>query len=402
MFPNAWLAKGKCWLNGKSAQKAGKRYRGRRVPLRLEQLEDRCIPATLAVVNADDNVAEAHTLRWAVANAVSGDTILIAPDLKNTPIVLTQGELVLNQDVTIKGAGNAPETISGDGLSRVFEIGAGATVTLANLNLTNGDGFANNPDGAFFLDGAGGAILDFGNLTMDYCTLSGNSVGGVGGGVFILYGATLAVSGSSFAGNSAGDSGGAICNLGTLAVNNSTLTGNFAGSAAGIFNTFAGTATISNTIFSGNSALGYGGGMENDGMALVSGCTFSGNSVVIFNGGAIENGIGGMLTVQDCTLTANSAGFRGGAIANEAFANLTVSDSTLSGNSAVTGGGIFNDLFATATVTGSTLSGNSASFDGGGIDNNGGVLNLANSNFFVNTPENIAGSFNDEGSNTFH
>src|SRR5262249_34251857 len=57
--------------------------------LTIEALEDRCVPSTFAVVKADDNVVEHGTLRWAVANAVSGDTILIAADLKDTPIVLT-------------------------------------------------------------------------------------------------------------------------------------------------------------------------------------------------------------------------------------------------------------------------------------------------------------------------
>jgi hypothetical protein len=42
--------------------------------------------------------------------------------------VLTQGELLLTQDVTIEGLPNKPETISG-GTSRVFEVAAGSHVT---------------------------------------------------------------------------------------------------------------------------------------------------------------------------------------------------------------------------------------------------------------------------------
>jgi hypothetical protein len=34
------------------------------------------VPSTFAVNSLDDNVAEMHTLRWAVAHAENGDTIL--------------------------------------------------------------------------------------------------------------------------------------------------------------------------------------------------------------------------------------------------------------------------------------------------------------------------------------
>src|SRR5262249_58088466 len=93
---------------------------------RVEALEDRCVPSTLTVTKADDDVNEKHTPRWAVANAVSGDTILLSARLEDTPIVLTHGELVLEQDVIIRTEGNTPDRVSGGGMSRVFEVAAGA------------------------------------------------------------------------------------------------------------------------------------------------------------------------------------------------------------------------------------------------------------------------------------
>src|SRR5438876_662020 len=104
---------------------------------RLEALEDRCVPSTLAVTRSNDDVTQRGTLRYAVAHAESGDTILLAADVKDTPIVLTQGELLLNQDVTIRGAGEVSETISGGGASRVFEVAAGAHVSLLNLTISD-------------------------------------------------------------------------------------------------------------------------------------------------------------------------------------------------------------------------------------------------------------------------
>src|SRR5262249_12281762 len=111
----------------------------------LEALEDRCVPSTLAVTSSIDDVTQHGTLRYAVAHAASGDTILLAADLAKTLVVLTQGELLLNQDVTIEGLPPNPVTISGGGNSRVFEVAANAHVTLSELTITDGNGVADNP-----------------------------------------------------------------------------------------------------------------------------------------------------------------------------------------------------------------------------------------------------------------
>ena len=88
------------------------------------------------------------------------------------------------------------------------------------------------------------------------------------------------------------------------------------------------------------------------------------------SGGAIDN-TGGFLTVNDSTLSANSAG-QGGGISNVGL--LTVKNSTLSGNSAGLGGGIYNSDHGVATVINSTLSGNVASGTDKGFG--GGIYNL--------------------------
>jgi glucose/arabinose dehydrogenase len=152
---------------------------------RLEALESRCVPSTLTVNRADDDVTEKHTLRWAVANAVSGDEIQITAALKDTPIVLTHGELLLSQNVTIEGVGNVAETVSGGGTSRVFEIAAGASVTIEHVTITGGDGLANPSDAGNFAGGGGGILVDAkGTLTISGCTLSGNSASRNGGAIF--------------------------------------------------------------------------------------------------------------------------------------------------------------------------------------------------------------------------
>jgi hypothetical protein len=340
------------WLRNRNSNPRAKRATAARPkdtrfrPL-IETLEDRCVPSTLVVDHDWDNNAPANvpapqgTVEWAVANAQNGDTILITGDAVNHGINLTHGELLLTQqNLTIETAANkSPATINGDNLSRIFEVAAGASVTLSNLVITGG----------MVVDHGGGILVDSGAaLTVSGCTVSGNQAGNLG----------------SFPG------GGGIENDGTLTVTGSIVTGNTAtGFGGGIFN--RGTATVSNSTLTGNGGADTqtGGGIGNYlGMLTISGCALSDNSSE--TGGGIAN-IGGMLMVSGCTLSGNSA-YDGGGIFSGG--TMTVTGSTLSGNSAsYICGGIDNR--GTATVSNSTLTGNSATF-GGGIINIGGTLYL--------------------------
>jgi hypothetical protein len=312
--------------------------------LALESLEDRYVPSTLTVTSSADDVTQKHTLRYAVAHSVSGDTIQITAAVKD-PIVLTNGELVVNQKVTILSVPSRTATISGDGISRVFEVSSGASVRLQNLNITGGNGLADNLNGTAGDDGLGGALLNLGTLAVSNCTLSGNSANG-GGGIFNI--GTLTVTGGTISGNSANDGGG---------INNN-------GSAA--------TATVTGSTLSGNTAVFGGGGISNAGATLaLSGSTLSGNTALA--GGGLNTF--GVAAVTDCTLSDNAASDIGGGIINGG--TLTVSGSKLSGNSASSGGGI--------ATSGSFFS---------------GTLFVDTSHFSGNTPDNIFGGFFDLGGNT--
>jgi hypothetical protein len=316
---------------------------------RLEALEDRCLPYTLYVSSPLDDGSRG-TLRYDIAHAQSGDTIEMSPTL-TAPIVLTQGELLLKKNVTIEGQANRPETISGNNNSRVFEVAPKTSVTLMYLDITGGNGVANNPGGgtgnaggggSSGNDGHGGGILNFGTLTVSNCTLSGNSVNDTSvyvceGGAIANIGGTVNVSNSTLSGNSVaggtggGDSGGAIANIPDAAT--ATVP----------------TVTVSNSILSGNSAA--------------------------HDGGAIFNFTYGTVTVSNSTLSNNSAASEGGAIWTRDTGIVTVSNSTLSGNSAGFGGAIYNvDGAYAVTVSNSVFSGNS--------------------------PDNIYGPYTDGGGNT--
>ena len=229
----------------------------------LETLEDRCVPSTLEVVNTADYGP--GSLRYEIAQAKSSDTIVFdfstshdkTANSRPHTITLFGGELFINKNLTIKGPGAGLLTIASqpylNGLfepvngSRIFEVdGAGTTVAISGLTLANGggtrdsSGVTGNP-----YDGYGGAILNFGKLTLSNCTLG-----------------PVVIAGNVGSGNTA-EIGGGIANFGMLTVSGCTLSGNTAygvtggrsvGEGGGIYN--AGTAaalTVLNSTFSGNS-----------------------------------------------------------------------------------------------------------------------------------------------------
>jgi hypothetical protein len=307
--------------------------------LRMEALEDRSLPSTLWVTSALDDAHVAGTLRYDIAHAAGGDTIEMSPTL-TTPIVLTKGELLLNENLTIEGQANQPETISGNNNSRVFEVAPNMSVTLTDLDITGGNGVA-GIGGSRSNNGHGGGILNFGTLTVSYCTLSGNSINDAS--VYVC-------------------EGGAIANI-------------------------AGTLTVSNCTLSNNSVAGGKGGASSGG--------------AIANIGDATTATFATVTVINSTLSGNTAAWSGGGIFSYVDGKVTVSNSILSGNTATYEGGAIYGHVANMTISNTTLSDNSAS-SGGAISNDDGpfMLTISNSTFSGNSPDNIAGGYKDGGGNT--
>ena len=339
--------------------------------------------ATLNVTSTLDG-GSAGTLRTVLAGAANGDTITFDTNgVFATPqtIVLTSGELLVANSVTILGPGPNQLAINGGGTNRVFHVGSGLTVTIASLTITNG--FA---DDAVVANAIGGGIF------------SENS--------------TLAVTNCIISGNRSGTAGGGICNSqgGTLTVVNSTLSGNHGGysGGGGILNSWRGMLTVVNSTLSGNSVGSYGGGIWNAGVATISNSMLSGNTCGV--GGGIYNNTEGTLTVVNSTLSGNSVSDRGGGIANitDQFgttATLQVINSTLSGNSANhVGGGILNQRngggYPDLYVLNSTLNGNSATNGGGAIcnlDNLYGTVQIGSTIFNVGS---LGGTISNASSGT--
>ncbi len=213
-------------------------------------LEDRALLSTLTVTNIDDSGA--GSLRATIAAASSGDTIKFAPsifnpELNDTTIDLTSGELTIDKDLTITAPTNNNLYVSGSDASRVFDITPGVTVKISNLTVTNG------------LAPMGGGILnDGGTLTLNSIVVQDSTALGAnpgdpgqGGGIANTgSGASLSITGNSIVGfNTAEGAAGAA--------------GGGAGGNAlggGIFNDAGDTLTLTNAYITGDTAIGGAGG----------------------------------------------------------------------------------------------------------------------------------------------
>ncbi|WP_072622562.1 choice-of-anchor Q domain-containing protein [Spirulina major] len=99
------------------------------------------------------------------------------------------------------------------------------------------------------------------NITLTNSTVSSNSAGNSGGGLYANGNITL--TNSTVSGNSAGNNGpgGGLWANGNITLTNSTVSGNSAGGDGGGLYADGGTTTLTNSTVSGNSSNNRGGGL---------------------------------------------------------------------------------------------------------------------------------------------
>ncbi len=134
-----WLqAAARTCRRSRKARHLGESLRRARLLPRLEALEARLTPSTFTVTNLADSGPGSLRAAITAANAHAGpDVIDFAHGLHGT-IGLTSGQLSITDDLSIAGPSANNLTVSGSSASRVFDIGAGATVTIADLTIANG------------------------------------------------------------------------------------------------------------------------------------------------------------------------------------------------------------------------------------------------------------------------
>src|SRR3569832_2313352 len=383
--------------------------------------------------NLGDNVCETATgngvctLRAAVQQANANGTtnrIILPANLgeiqltiqnsvpqQSSDNIAATGDLDINSNLTISGAGRDVTVINGgNAQDRVFHVLNGV-VAMSDLTIKNG----------YVRDSVGGGIyLASGTLTLNNVAVTNNTAlnsggvtdGGNGGGIYNSTAGTLIISNSVISGNVSdtnqkGIGGGGIFNAGALRIEDSTIDSNQAKNSAsagggGIQNQ-GGTGqdpnvadvTIINTTISSNSAV-VGGGVRNlFGTIHIDGATFSGNGAT--SGGGIENSGGGMF-IAHSTVRDNTAGNTGGGIDNFAAMELDFSlvyNNSTGGNSGITpggasgagqGGGIYNSGQGAFSMFNTTVTNNSG-IDGAGIYNHR-AINITNSTIYNNISTN--------------
>jgi hypothetical protein len=358
------------------------------------------VTTTIDNVNDANCIPTSCTLRQAINAATSttppGDSISVPAGTYTVNSGF--GQLVTHAaQVTITGAGPAATILSGNGVSRVLQIPASATVSLKNLAITHGA--AATTGGGINITGVSSVTLDNVQLSSNDALASGTTSGAAGAIGEGGFGGSLTIRDSDISGNRAfggsgtfGGEGGAMFVSGTADISNTTINGNTAkaGTASGGKASAGaiedlGTLTLSNSSITNNTAEGAtnGGG----------------------DGGAIVE-VGSTLTIDASTFSGNLAGAgssSGGGNAGVIEADggtINLTNSTISGNTAggsASGAGVAGALEANGgafILTNTTLAGNTAAGTGsfgGNLRANGGTYKFTNSI--------IAGGVAEAGSN---
>jgi CSLREA domain-containing protein len=273
------------------------------------------LATTRTVTNLDDSGA--GSLRQAIIDSASGDTINFGV---TGTIALTSGALQINHNLTITGPGAANLTItrSSSFLFRIFFFDNG-TWNVSGLTISNGH------DSSL----GGGIYNGNGNLTVASCVISGNTADSGGGGFYNTGFAHTTVQNCNISGNHGGQTGGGIYNNGDLTINDSTFSDNIAGRGGALYSSLVVGVVVAQSTFNNNQAQEGGGIYTSDCGLTLQNCTLSGNTAPL-RGGAFLHGGQYLLTVTSCTITGNSSS-SGGGINNSTRVNL--GNTILSNNS---------------------------------------------------------------------
>ncbi len=214
------------------------------------------------------------SLREAVKYSPAGSLITFAPALNGQTCTLSLGEMVIDKALTIDASALANGvTIDANRTSRHFFIaGATASFTLKSLSLINGNGVGNSSN-------VGGAIYLFaGNLSLQRCTLSRNSAESAGA-IWFQGSGTSHLEECTLTGNRATANfaaGGIVVIDGTCTLSRCTISGNTGGGAGGgLYLQSPGRISLSNCLIAGNSDS-----FANDIDKLSGTLTASGNNLI--------------------------------------------------------------------------------------------------------------------------
>jgi hypothetical protein len=191
-------------------------------PIQVTNANDSGAGSLRAALAAAAGTAAFNVITFAAA--LSGQTITLSSELAVNDI----GGVAIDASALVGGL-----TIhGGTSDNRIFNVGNDAICSLRRLTLTSGD----VQDGE-----SGGAIQNAGALAILQCTLTGNTAGENGGAIANIGRGELELTRCTLVGNSVTENnseGGAIHNLFTLALTHCTLSGNTSKGAGNAISNF--------------------------------------------------------------------------------------------------------------------------------------------------------------------
>lgn len=328
-------------------------------------------PLNAAIITVDTSTDELNTptgpntsLREAIRDATTGDTINFAPSLNGAVIFLLSGEYLIDKNLTIDASalGNGLTLYgAGDRIARIY----GSLATIKNITFRNGT--ASNGGALHISNGS--------TVNMNQCRIVANKahgtggITGLGGGIYCDSSALIIINstieqnstttdvGADLAGGGISMSGGNTTSLtliGTTVQNNSTPM-----RGGGIHSTSTGTMTIIDSTISGNNAASGGGIDLTSGTLTLSGSTVSSN-VGSSNGGGIYI-TSATVDLIKSTFANNISTAEGGAIDLNNSAIVTIESCTIAENTSQNGGGVHNNN-STLSLVNSIVAANGASY----------------------------------------
>lgn len=331
-------------------------------------------------MEVDGEVAGSYaTLQEAVgASADKTATIYVNGDSTETGQISIRG----NTNITIIPNGNYTATLSENAsVSYAFLYLNGYNST---SSLTIGyDGCpytwtvdANRIDSVIYLQYGSSLTLE------DGACLTGGKSGINGGGICADYG-TVTMNGGSITGNTARDGGGVYMrstsatqiaqftmNGGSISYNTASLSGGGVYNISNAYNTYDAVFTMNGGTISNNTSSGNGGGVFNSrfvNMTMTAGeirdneAGALGGGLYLYNTGAHQDG----LSLTGGSISGNKAADGGGIYSY--YTNLHLHGISISGNNAQRGGGIFLEGDVLTFYDGAELTGNQATDRGSAV-----------------------------------
>lgn len=175
--------------------------------------------------------------------------------------------LSAGQAIFIDGVAAGSTIIDANQIDRVMTVDAGRVVSIGRASLRNG----------YVATANGGGVMNLGSLTLQDCTIEGNTSIASGGGVSST--GTLDIRRCTLRSNT-GYLGGAVFAKGTARLSETSLYGNQAtrdGGAIMVSGIGTNVLNVVSSTISGNWTNGNGGGIRSDGSTYVYGTTIIGN-----------------------------------------------------------------------------------------------------------------------------